>query len=99
VYFYFEGSATNGSLTSKWWEKYCGWRFRKAGLPREEAKLLWGPVKSQIIEALSEESHELHGEIYEWKMANLKEITALKQQVELYLEHVKDVRKDQIKIF
>jgi hypothetical protein len=99
VSFYFEGAATNKALPSFWWERYCRWRFKKAALPKEEAHLLWDPVRPQVIEALSEDSRHLHREIYQWKMDHLDRIDYLRQQVDLFLEHFEEMTPDQLEMF
>lgn len=97
--FYFEGARTNGEMPSKWWDRHCQWRFKKAGLPAEEAHLLWNPAKSQVIESLSRESRRLQNELYRWKLANLKGVESLKRQVELFIEHFEVVQRDQADLF
>ena len=97
--FYFEGTVTNASIASRWWEKSCHWYFRKIGIPIEEARLLWEPAKPQVKEALKEESRQLHRELYTWKLANLERIDALKKQVELYISHFESGHPDQGELF
>ena len=97
--YYFEGTVTNGSLDSKWWAKSRDWHFRNIGLPYEEAYLLWEPAMPQLKEALNEEGHELHKELYAWKLANLERVDYLKKQVDLFIEHFDKVQQDQIEIF
>ena len=97
--FYFEGTVTNASVASHWWEKSCHWYFRKIGIPIDEARLLWEPAKPQVKEALNEESRQLHRELYTWKLANLERIDALKKQVELYISHFESGHPDQGKLF
>jgi len=97
--FYFEGAQTNGEVPSKWWDRHCRWRFKKVGLPAEEAHLLWDPAKSQVIEALKQESRHLQNELYRWKLANLKRVESLKRQVELFIDHFQDVQRDQMDLF
>jgi hypothetical protein len=97
--FYFEGAKTNAETTSKWWEKHCQWHFRKIGLPAEEAHLLWEPAKPQIMEALEEESRNLHGALYQWKLNHLEQVVALKKQVEIFNKHIDEVQTDQLDLF
>jgi len=97
--FYFEGAQTNGDISSKWWEKQCRWYFRKIGLPVEEAHLLWEPAKSQVVEALAEESQNLHNELYTWKISNFERIESLKKQVEIFTEHIDELQRDQMNLF
>jgi len=99
VAFYSESNKTNEMCASPWWDRYCAWRFQKIGIPVEEAPLLWMPVRPQVKAALEEESHQLHKDIYRWKMAHLDRIRHLRQQVDLFLEHFDEVRKDQLDIF
>ncbi len=97
--FYFEGAKTNGEIPSKWWDRNCRRHFKKVGLPIEEAHLLWEPAKPQMIEALAGYSRSLHKELYRWKLSNLKQIEALKRQVELFIEHFGEVHRDQMELF
>ena len=97
--FYFEGAKTNGEIPSKWWERNCRHHFDKVGLPIEEAHLLWEPAKPQMIEALAGYGRNLHKELYRWKLSNLKQVEALKRQVELFIEHFEEVHRDQMKLF
>jgi len=99
IAFYSEGNKTNDMCASPWWDRYCTWRFKKIGIPVEEAHLLWVPVRPQVISALEEESHQLHKDIYRWKMDHMDRIRHLRQQVDLILEHFDEVRKDQLEIF
>ena len=97
--FYFEGALTNGEIPSKWWDRHSQWRFKKVGLPAEEAHLLWDPAKSQVVEALTQESRRLQNELYRWKLANLKGVESLKRQVDLFIEHFEEVQRDQLDLF
>jgi hypothetical protein len=99
TYFYFEGGETNGEIPSRWWERNCRHHFDKVGLPVEEAHLLWEPAKPQMIEALAGYSRSLHKELYRWKLSNLKQVEALKRQVELFIEHFDEVHRDQMELF
>lgn len=85
-FFFYEGSRTQRSASSPWWDRVCRWRFRKAGLPPEEAHLLWEPAKIQLAEALEEDGRRLHKEVYRWKMANRQQVETLKNQVERHQE-------------
>jgi hypothetical protein len=97
--FYFEGAKTNGEIPSKWWDRQCRWHFHKIGLPPDEAHLLWEPAKIQLIEALEEESRNLHNELFKWKLSNLERIESLKKQVEFFNEHTREAQKDQLDLF
>jgi hypothetical protein len=97
--FYFESCVTNGAQPSQWWERYSRWRFEKLGIPLEEAYLIWEPAKKQLIEALAEDGHLLHKEIYQWKMANREKIASLKKKVALFIENFNTFRKEQAELF
>jgi hypothetical protein len=97
--FYFEGSVTNSSVPSKWWQMACDWRFRKVGLRPEEAHLLWKPAKIQVMEALADDSRQLHNDLYTWKLSNLEQVELLKKQVELYINRFDGQRDDQLDLF
>jgi len=97
--FYFEGSATSGSVDSVWWERWCRWKFQKVGIPIEEARLLWDPVRPQLAEALAEDAHRLHKEIYKWKMEHRDEVASLKKKVKLYVANFADFQKAQRELF
>jgi len=99
IAFYSEGNTTNDMCSSPWWDRYCAWRFQKIGIPAEEAPLLWVPVRPQVIAALEEESRQLHKDIYRWKLDHKDRIRNLRQQVDLFLKHFDEVRKDQPEIF
>jgi hypothetical protein len=99
VLFYFEGSMTNGELPSTWWQKLCRWHFKKIGIPVEEAHLIWEPVKSQLLDALAEESRQLQGSLYRWKLAHLDRIDSLKKQVHLFIEKFDALQPDQLELF
>jgi len=98
-YYYFEGADTNAEHVSPWWQRYCRWNFSRIGLSAEEAILLWEPARSQIIDALAEESHRLQNELYRWKLANLERIDTLKRQVDLFITHIDEVPRDQSTLF
>jgi hypothetical protein len=85
--FYHEGTATNATLPSQWWQRCCEWQFKKVGLPADESHLIWEPVRSHVIDALSHDSRQLHTEIYRWKMEHMDRVEALKKQVEMHDEH------------
>jgi hypothetical protein len=97
--FFFEGSTTFNELPSSWWNRHSEWHFRKVGLPRAEAHLVWDPVRQQVMDALAEESRKLQSELYKWKLANLEYIDALKRQVHLYIDHFDEIQKDQMSLF
>jgi len=99
IAFYSEGNKTNDMCASPWWDRYCAWRFQKIGIPIEEAPLLWVPVRPQVMAALEEESHQLHKDIYRWKMDHMDRIRHLRQQVDLFLAHFDEVQRDQLEIF
>ncbi len=99
TYFYFEGAKTNGANSSKWWDLYCNWQFNKIDLAANEAHLLWDPAKVQVMEALAQESRQLKNDLYRWKLANTDRITGLKRQVELYIDHLDEVQRDQRSLF
>ena len=97
--FYFEGAATNASIYSPWWGRFCRWRFNKINLPPEEAHLLWEPVEPQIKAALADDQHRLHKELYEWKMGHMNQVEKLKKQVALFIEHGSEISSDQMEMF
>ena len=99
TFFYFEGSITNGTVTSVWWDRICRWHFRKIGLPSEEAHLLWEPAKPQLMRALAEESRQLHGELYAWKLAHRDRIETLKKKVALFMDHREILGSNQRSLF
>lgn len=99
TYFYFEGAKTNGAIFSKWWDLYCNWQFQKIELPAKEAHLLWDPAKVQVMEALAEESRQLKNDLYRWKLDNTERIAALKRQVQLYIDHMDEIQRNQRKLF
>jgi hypothetical protein len=97
--FYFEGCVTNDEVKSYWWDRYCHWQFNKLGLPYEEAHLLWGPVKPQVLDALRQDSRQLQREIYSWKLDNRENIKALKKAVELFITNFESGQIDQLNLF
>ena len=97
--YYSEAAIANAETASKWWQKYCQWRFDKIGLPRDQAHLIWDPVKPQLEQALAGDARQLQSELYRWKMDHLDAVTALKRQVELYIEHFEGKRSDQLALF
>jgi hypothetical protein len=97
--FYFEGAKTNAAVESNWWQRSCEWYFQKTGLPMAEAHLIWEPAKPQVIEALADESRQLHRELYTWKLANLERIDNLKKKVELFSSHFDSGHLDQLELF
>ncbi len=99
TYFYFEGAKTNGTIFSKWWDLYCNWQFRKIDLAANESHLLWDPAKVQVMEALAQESRQLKNDLYRWKLVNSERIAALKRQVQLYIDHLDEIQRDQRKLF
>ena len=90
---------TNGEIPSAWWQKLCCWHFKKIGVPVEEAHLIWEPVKPQLMEALAEESRQLQGSLYRWKLAHLDRIDTLKKQVRLFIEKFDELQPDQLELF
>jgi hypothetical protein len=99
TFFYFEGALANSEIASKWWERYCQWQFKKIDLRAEEAHLLWEPAKPQMVEALAEESRQLKNDLYRWKLSNRERLESLKRQVQLYLDHMDEVQRDQQDLF
>ena len=97
--FHFEGAQTNACMPSTWWQRSTRWHFQKIGLAAEEAHLLWEPAKSQVMDALAEESRQLHSEIYAWKLAHRSHIQTLKQQVQLYFDRTAPGRQGQPPLF
>ena len=97
--FYFEGALTNGEIESRWWHRYCQWQFKKIDLAANEAHLLWDPAKVQVVEALEQESRQLKNDLYRWKLANSERIAALKRQVQLYIDHMDEIQRDQRSLF
>ena len=97
--FYFEGAKANAQIDSQWWQRYCQWRFTRVGLPIEEAHLLWGPARTQVIEALAQDSRHLQNELYRWKIANRQRIASLKQQAQMFIDHFGDIRRSQLEMF
>ena len=99
AYFYFEGALANTEIGSKWWDRYCRWHFKKIELPANEAHLLWDPARIQLEEALMVESRQLKNELYRWKLKNQEDIETLKRQVQLYLDHMDEIQRDQRDLF
>ena len=99
TYFYFEGARTNAEISSKWWDRYCQWHFKKVELPANEAHLLWDPAKVQVMEGLMAEGRQLKNELYRWKLSNQEQIESLKRQVQLYLDHMDEIQRDQRGLF
>jgi hypothetical protein len=99
TFFYFEGALANGEIFSKWWDRYCQWHFNKIELPANEAHLLWDPARVQLEERLTAEGRQLKNELYRWKLANRESIESLKRQVQLYLDHMDEIQRDQRKLF
>jgi hypothetical protein len=98
-YFYFEGALANGEISSKWWERHCRWHFNKIELPANEAHLLWDPARVQLQETLKAEGRQLKNELYRWKLANREGIESLTRQVQLYLDHMDEIQRDQGGLF
>ena len=99
AFFYFEGALTNGEIPSKWWDRYCRWHFQKIGLPADEAHLLWEPAKIQVVETLTQESRQMQNELYRWKLSNQERVASLKKQVQLYIDHLDEIQRDQGDLF
>lgn len=97
--FYFEGAKTNATVESSWWQRNCEWYFQKTGMSMQDAHLLWEPAKPQVIQALADESRQLHHEIYTWKLANLEKIENLKKHVELFSSLCDSGQLDQLELF
>ena len=51
------------------------------------------------MEALAQESRQLKNDLYRWKLANTDRIAGLKRQVELYIDHMDEVQRDQRSLF
>lgn len=83
MFFYYEGAQTQKRLKSLWWDRYCAWRFEKAGMVSEQAQLMWSSVHPQLMATLTEDANRLHREVYRWKTAHLEQIKELKADVEL----------------
>jgi hypothetical protein len=98
-YYYYEGATANADAPSPWWARYCRWGFERHGLHPDEAPLLWEPARAQLAEALSAEGHALQAEVYSWSLAHRDRIDLLKQQVELFLERLREVPRDQRELF
>jgi hypothetical protein len=97
--FYFEGAQANADLPSSWWERQCRWHFQKIGLAMEEAHLLWEPTRPQIIQALADDSRRLQNDLYKWKISNIERVESLKKQVEIFTEHIDEVKGGQQDLF
>ena len=97
--FFFEASRCNAEIPSTWWERQCDWQFQKIGIPMQEAHLLWEPTKPQIIQALTDDSRRLQNELYKWKISNLERVDSLKKQVEIFCEHIDNLKGDQQNLF
>ena len=82
-----------------WWQKACDWRFRKVDLLAEEAHLLWEPAKIQVMEALAEDSRQLHNDVYTWKLANRERVELLKKQVKLFIDRFDGRQDGQLDLF
>jgi hypothetical protein len=99
TYFYFEGALANAQISSKWWDRYCRWHFKKIELPANEAHLLWDPAKVQVVEGLRAEARQLKNALYRWKLSNQERIESLKRQVQLYLDHMDEIQRNQRGLF
>jgi hypothetical protein len=97
--YYYEGSVANAEAPSPWWPRYCRWGFDRCGLHPDEAPLLWEPARVQLAEALSGDGRALQAEIYAWRLAQRDRVDLLKHQVELFLERLRDVPRDQPELF
>ena len=97
--FYFEGARCNAEISSTWWQRQCRWQFQKIGIPKKEAHLLWEPTKPQIIEALRDDSRRLQNDLYKWKIANLERVESIKKQVEIFTEHLDEIKGGQQDLF
>jgi hypothetical protein len=98
-FYFFEGAAASGEVSSVWWARYCDWRFERVGMRPEEARLLWDPARVQILEALAEDSRRLQAEIYRWKLAHLERVEELKREVDRFSSRIKEVPRDQTHLF
>ena len=99
TFFYFEGALTNGEISSIWWDRYCQWQFQKIGLPAGEAHLLWEPARVQVMETLAQDGRQLQNELYRWKLTNREHVDSLKKQVQLYIDHLDEIQRDQRELF
>lgn len=81
--FYYEGSLTQKRIKSLWWDRYCAWRFKKAGISTDQARLMWPSARPQLVATLTEDANRLHRDVYRWKTAHLEQINDLKTDVEL----------------
>ena len=77
----------------------CQWYFQKINLPEEEAHLLWEPTRPQIIQALADDSRRLQNDLYKWKISNLERVESIKKQVEIFMEHIDEVKRGQQDLF
>jgi hypothetical protein len=99
ILFYFEGSRTQKRVSSVWWDRYCRWRFKKAGLVPEQAHLIWQSARPQLMAALAEDARHLHREIYRWKKAHLDQVNDLKTKVAPFLSSPKRLADRQKPLF
>ena len=66
----------------------------KSGYVIRERFRILGQVK-----ALTAEGRQLKNELYRWKLANQEGIESLKRQVQLYLDHMDEIQRDQRDLF
>lgn len=99
VLYFHEGARPNAETPSDWWQRYCRWRFRCLGLPPEEAGLVWGPARLQLVEALADDAHRLQAEIYRWKLTHLERVESLRRQVAMFRERLPEASGGQPELF
>jgi hypothetical protein len=97
--YYYESARANADAPSLWWRRYCAWCFARHGLSPEEAPLLWAPARRQLAEALAPDAHALQAELYEWKLAHREQVAALREQVDFFLEQLRDLPRRQPQLF
>jgi hypothetical protein len=98
-FYYFEGSLANADAPAPWWLRYRRWSFDRHGLRPEEATLLWEPARRQLSEALSDDSRTLQGDLYAWMLGHRERVDALRRQLELFLDRLDEVPRNQPELF
>ena len=51
------------------------------------------------METLAQESRQMQNELYRWKLSNRERVEVLKKQVQLYIDHVDEIQRDQRDLF
>jgi hypothetical protein len=97
--YYYEGARANAEAPSNWWRRYCAWCFARHDLGPDEAPLLWEPARRQLADALASDAHALQAELYEWKLAHREQVAALREQVDFFLEQLRDLPRNQPQLF